>query len=267
MILVLGAGAARAQPRPLPAEPVDGPGAGNVELQTSVDYARDARFTLSGLGGDLWRVGLVRIDVGLSSIADFEISGGVRDHLIIRSRTEAPLSDLLRLPNPNATGAFDDLLVGTRIRLLDGDSGTRIGVRVATRLPNAKHPSGLGQNTTDFYGSLLVDQSIAALQLVGNVGYGLLGDPLDAHRHVGSFLYSVLVSQRLFRGLSVVAAVDGRTGPLEPGLESRGIARTGFAWARRAVRMELDGTVGLTSRDGNLGAAIATSFRFHAFAP
>ena len=40
MILSLAfARAAAAQPRPLPTESVEGPGAGNIALQTSVDYA------------------------------------------------------------------------------------------------------------------------------------------------------------------------------------------------------------------------------------
>src|SRR6516162_3564345 len=123
--------AAAAQPRPLPTESVEGPGAGNIALQTSVDYAPDVRFTLSGLGGDLWRVGLVRIDVGLSDAASFDLNGGVRDHLTITSRTPAVFTDLLRLSNPSAAGDFDDLVVGTKIRVVDqGHGNPAIGVRV-----------------------------------------------------------------------------------------------------------------------------------------
>ncbi len=266
MVAVAGARGARAQSRPLTTESVDGPGDGNITVRAGADYARDVRFTLSGLGGDLWRIGLVRIDFGLSSIAEFDLSGGIRDHLEITSRTPAVLSDLLRLSNPSSTGAFDDVIVGTKLRLAESENGTAaIGVRVATRLPNAKHASGLGQNTTDFYSSLLVQQSIAALQFFGNIGYGILGDPLHADRHVGSLLYSAELDQRMTRHLSLLEGIDGRTGPIEPGLESRSIARAGLVWTRGGVRLELDGTLGLTSRDGNVGAAVQSRFTFHAF--
>jgi len=263
--LTVARGAA-AQPRPLPTESVEGPGAGNIALQTSVDYARDVRFTLSGLGGDLWRVGLVRIDLGLSDAASFDLNGGVRDHLTITSRTPAVFTDLLRLSNPSATGDFDDIVVGTKIRVADqGHGSPAIGVRVATRLPNAKHRSGLGQNTTDFYGSVIFERSLRAFLAIGNLGYGILGDPLDSHRTVGSFLYSVELRQQLSHSVSLVERLDGRTGPREPGLEPRSIARAGVLWTRAAWWVEIDGTVGLTERDGRVGAAATTGFVFHAF--
>jgi hypothetical protein len=258
---------AGAQQRPLPIEGVEGAGAGNVILQTGVDYTRDARFTLSGLDGQLWRVGLIRIDVGLSSIADFELSGGLRDHLKILSVTPAVLSDQLHLSDPSSTGAFDDLIVGTKIGLLHERSGLPgVAFRVATRLPNAKHPSGLGQDTSDFYSTVIVGHSVSATRITGNVGVGVLGDPLRGNRHVESLMYGVELRRPIARA-TLVAGIDGRTGPMEPGLESRAIARAGAVWTRGPARVELDGTVGLTSRDGNVGFALTAGYTFHAFSP
>src|SRR5580704_16643783 len=125
--VVANAPTALGQQRPLPAEGVDGVGAGNVALQVGADYASDVQFTLSGLQGNLWRVGLVRIDVGLSQIADFELSGGLRDRLAITSTKPAVLSGLLRLSDPTSTSAFDDIIVGTRIRVW-ADAADRPGV-------------------------------------------------------------------------------------------------------------------------------------------
>jgi hypothetical protein len=270
LILVgINANPVLAQQRPLPIETVEGPGTGNVVLQTSVDYTRAARFTLSGLEGNLWRVALVRIDVGLSSIADFELTGGLRDHLTITSRTPAVLSDLVQLTDPSSTGAFDDIIVGTKIRLLAEQSGTPgVAVRVATRLPNAKHPSGLGQDTTDFYSSLIVGQSISDTHVTGNLGVGILGDPLHGNRHVGSLLYGVALSHKVMADrATLIVGLDGRTGPAEPGLESRAIARVGAQWTHGPARVELDGTLGLTNRDGNLGMALTVGYTFHAFTP
>jgi hypothetical protein len=259
---------ARAQQRPLPIESSAGVGEGNVSVSIGADYTRAARFPLSGLEGDLWRVALVRIDVGLSSIADLELSGGLRDHLTIASSTSGALSNELRLSDPSSTGAFDDIIVGTKVRLVNAE-GDRPGVavRVATRLPNAKHPSGLGQNTTDFFGSVLIDGAVTTLHLTGNVGLGILGDPLQGNRRVRSLLFNVALSHPVQQHVVVAAGVDGRTGPLEPGLEPRAIGRAGVSWTHDMLRVGADATLGLTDRDGNVGMAISAQYTFHAFKP
>src|SRR5262245_16707984 len=261
-------GPATAQSRPLPLEPVPGTGAGRVMLETSVDYTPDMRFTLSGLGGDLWRLGLIRLHVGLSSIADFELSGGLRDHLTITSTTPAALSDQLHLSNPTATSSFDDLVVGTKVRVRDEQAGPKgVAFDLSTRLPNAKHGSGLGQDSMDFYARLLVEEPMPVFHVTINVGLGVLGDPLQGNRHVQSLLYGAELSRPLARQLAVVVGADGRTGPSRPGLEPRAIGRGGVAWTEGAARIEVDGTVGLTSRDGNLGVAVRAFVGFHAFTP
>jgi hypothetical protein len=179
------------------------------------------------------------------------------------------LSDQLKLTDPSSTGAFDDIVVGTKIRLLGEHPGTPgVAVRVATRLPNAKHPSGLGQDTTDFYSSLIVGQSISATHITVNLGFGILGDPLRGNRHVGSLLYGVALNHTVVADCAtLIVGVDGRTGPAEPGLESRAIGRIGALWTHGPARVELDGTLGLTNRDGNLGMAVTLGFTFHAFTP
>src|SRR5262249_50039884 len=231
-------------------------------------YARDARFTLSGLEGQLWRVALISLDAGLSDVADLELSGGFRDHLAITSRMPAALSNVLRLSDPDSTGAFDDILIGTKVSVLREQAGVPgIAVRVLTRLPNAKHPSGLGQDTTDFFASAIVAHTLASALVVGSAGVGVLGDPLQGNRRVPSFLYGLAVTRSLAPGVDAVAGFDGRTGRAEPGLESRAIARVGVARTRGAVCLEADLTSGLTDRDGNIGFAVSATFTFHGFNP
>jgi hypothetical protein len=258
---VVNAGPAEAQQRPLPIEPVAGVGVGNLSLEFGADYARGVRFTLSGLEGNLWRLALLRIDVGLSDIADFELSGGLRDRLEIASTTPAVLSNDLRLRNPSSTSAFDDIMVGTKVRLVrETSERPGLAVRITTRLPNAKHPSGLGQNTTDFYSTLVVGQSVLGTQITGNIGFGILGDPLRGNRRVDSALYGVALNRVVTTDVALVAEIDGRTGPLEPGLESRAIARAGAIWTHGPTRLSVDATMGLTDRDGGFGVAFNAGF-------
>ena len=53
-----------------------------------------------------------------------------------------------------------------------------VGLRFATKLPNASNESGLGLDTTDFYASLLVGKTVQSVRIVGNGGLGILGDPM-----------------------------------------------------------------------------------------
>jgi hypothetical protein len=257
-----------AQPRPLPMESVDGVGAGNISLGIGADYTRDYQYPLSGLAGDLSRLALVRIDVGVGAIADVELTGGARDYLQITSMTPAPLSSLLQLTSPTSTSSFDDIIIGAKVRLYrSDDGGPGVAVRFGTRLPNAKHESGLGQNTTDFYSGLLVDQTIASARVTESVGLGILGDPLRGDRRVNSLLYSLEIRQPIASSVSLVIGADGRSGPDEPGLEPRAVSRFGIAWTHGPTRIDLVGTHGLTKIDGDLGGAINLAFTFHAFTP
>jgi len=267
-LAMMAARPALAQQRPLQAEPLAGVGEGNASIALGADYTHNTQFTLSGLQGDLWRLALIQIDVGLSSIADFELSGGLRDHLSIASTTAAPLSGELDLSNPNSTGAFDDIIVATKVRVL-ADQPERPGValKFATRLPNAKHPSGLGQDTTDFFGTLILGHNVSGYEVLANAGLGVLGDPLRGNRRVESFLYSLMISRAVTDRISALVGLDGRTGPSEPGLESRAIARIGVSRAQGPIRIRLDGTYGLTDRDGSVGFAINATYTFHAFTP
>src|SRR5207245_8521474 len=107
----------------------------------------------------------------------------------------AVLAGELQLSNPAATGAFDDIVIGPKIRLTpERAGGAGVAVRVATRLPNAKHPSGLGQNTTDFYTAVILSRSWSGTQITVNLGDGILGDPLRGNRHLHSLLYGALAS-------------------------------------------------------------------------
>ena len=55
-------------------------------------------------------------------------------------------------------------------------------MRFATRLPNASNESGLGLDTTDFFVSGLFGKTVQSIRFVGNVGLGILADPVRGDR-------------------------------------------------------------------------------------
>src|SRR5512133_972717 len=144
---------AAAQQRPLVTEDPEVVGAGLVLVEGGFDYSRDILFPVSGLQGNLLRVPTLGVSFGISSIAELQIDGGLYNQLSITHRGvgPAPLASQLNLTG-DTTHSVEDIVVATKIRVLgETPSHPAIGLRFATRLPNASNESGLGLDTTDFH--------------------------------------------------------------------------------------------------------------------
>src|SRR5213592_1405307 len=74
---------ASAQQRPLVTEDPETVGAGNVLIEGGFDYAWDAEFPASGVKGNLLRLPLLGFSVGVSSIAEIQVDGGLHNRLSI----------------------------------------------------------------------------------------------------------------------------------------------------------------------------------------
>jgi hypothetical protein len=86
---------AGAKQRPLVTQDPETIGAGRVLIEAGIDGALDEFYPLSGLQGNVRRVPMVGIDVGLSSTANLQITGGPYDRLSITGRQPAPLAGLV----------------------------------------------------------------------------------------------------------------------------------------------------------------------------
>ena len=105
--IAMGAGRASAQSRPLATEDPETVGAGQVLFEAGVDYAHDQFYPASGLQGNLWRIGTFGFNFGVSSIAEIQLKGGVRDRLSVTNRFAAPLTYMLTFVG-DQTGDFPD---------------------------------------------------------------------------------------------------------------------------------------------------------------
>src|SRR5215207_5547242 len=74
-----------AQQRPLLTEDVDIIPPGTMRLEAGIDFVQNAKFPLSGLTGDLTRVGVIGINIGLSPNVEFQIDGTVQNFVSINS--------------------------------------------------------------------------------------------------------------------------------------------------------------------------------------
>jgi hypothetical protein len=258
--------AAFAQQRPLVTEDPETIGLGLVLLEGGLDYQRSVSYPVSGLEGDLLRLPTLGVSFGISSIAELQIDGGLYNRLSVKSRKTAPLSNLLDFTGDH-TSDVEDITIATKIRVAAEKAGRpAVGVRFATRLPNASNESGLGLDTTDFYASVLVGKTVQSVRVVGNAGLGILGEPTNGNSQNDVFTYGISFARAVREGIEVVGEINGRLdtrqGDPPPGTESRGAFRVGGRITRGTVRLDGGIILGLTSRDASFGLTAGLTWVF-----
>ena len=96
----------------------------------------------------------------------------------------------------DTTRGWEDAVIGAKVKLADeGAVMPAVGLRFATRLPNASNETGLGLDTMDFFQSLLVGKTVQSIRLVGNIGVGILSDPTRGDRQNDVLTYGVSVAR------------------------------------------------------------------------
>lgn len=263
------AGEAAAQQRPLATEDPETVGAGVILVEGGIETQYDVFYPLSGLEGDLLRLPALGLSIGLSSIAELQIDGGFYNRLNVTERNPAPFSDRLDFTGDRTTDV-EDLVVATKIRLLsESTARPGIGLRLATRLPTTSNESGLGLDTTDFFVSALVGKTTQSIRVVGNIGLGILGNPINGDRQNDALTYGVSVARAVRQGLEVVGEINGRLEFSEieapPGTESKSALRFGGRFTKGTVRLDGGILVGLTSHDPAFGLTAGVTWVFRGF--
>jgi hypothetical protein len=270
LIVLLPLSAALAQQRPLVTEDPETIGAGRLLLESGFDVEWDVSYPVSGLSGDRFSVPTLGVSIGLSSIAEIQIDGGFYQRLSITDRQTAPLSGLLDFTDDD-TSDFEDFVLATKVRLV-GESGARpaLGLRVATKLPNASNESGLGHDLTDFFASLLIGKTVRSVRVVGNAGVAILGDPTsDVPEQNDLMTYGLSVARAMTTAAELVGEVNGRAnfanGESDPGAESRAVIRLGGRYTRGAMRVDAGVIFGLTAPDPQIGFTAGFTWVLDAF--
>jgi hypothetical protein len=268
--LLLLAGVASAQQRPLATEDPETIGAGRVLIEAGLDVERDVFYPVSGLVGNRLSVPTFGVSIGLSSIAEIQLDGGFYQRLSITERRPAPLSEILDFSGTR-TSDIEDLVLATKVRLLTEAPGRpALGLRFATKLPNASNESGLGHDMTDFFASLLVAKTVQSVRVVGNAGVAILGDPTSVAPEQNDLLtFGVSVARAMTTAAEVVGEINGRlhiaNGDPDPGAENRAVMRLGGRYTRGPVRFDAGVLFGITSRDPQIGATVGFTWVLDAF--
>lgn len=268
--LCAAATAAFAQQRPVVTQDPEPVGSGKMLIDLGVDYSKSAVYPLSGLTGNLTRFGTFDLSFGVSPVAEIQLDGGFHDQLDITARNPlAPLASVVTATG-TTTGDVEDGVIGAKIRLLhETKSRPSLGFRFSTRLPNSKHDSGLGQDTTDFAFGFLTGKSGKDWRVVGNVGVAIMQDPIHDGIQNDLLTYGVSIARKLSKNVEAVAEINGRddtrhgTAPI--GTEGRSAVRAGARVTRGELRYDAGVLFGLTSYDPSWGVTAGMTWTFDAF--
>jgi hypothetical protein len=259
---------ASAQQRPLITEDPMTVGSGRLLFEAGLDYEQDVKYPLSGLSGDHLGVPNLGISIGVSSIAELQIDGGLYQKLSINEQVRAPLTPLIDISG-TTTSSIRDLLVGTKVQLLgEGPGRPALGARFATRLPLASVESGLGRETTDFTTAFLIGKTVESVRMVGNVGLLWLEDPVAPSQQDQLMTYGFSLARAVAQGVEVVGELNGRLNFAEDdplGAETRGFGRLGARFTRGSVRVDGAFLLGLSPRDPDWGLTAGLTWVVDAF--
>jgi hypothetical protein len=253
-----------AQQRPFRTDDAELLETGRVRVGFGVEFLQGQRYSLSGLQGDLTRLGVAGVQVGVGEYAEFEISGVAQDFLSVSSRTMPVIPPTF---SGNSTNDFGDFVLGSKFKFA-GEKGLRpaISFKFAVELPNAKHDSGLGTDQTEFYSSLLFKKHFGRVQVLADLGLAILGSPVLQGRQTDPLTYGVATIVPLHPRINFIAEISGRQGPPNRvGNENKSKALAGFQFWTGHLRWDISSVAGLKRYDPKSGVIAGVTYEFQAF--
>ena len=257
---------AAAQQRPLITEDVDIIPPGTIRIEAGLDFMQGARYTVSGIKGDLTRVGVIGVNFGMGPNVEFQIEGVAQNYLSINSRGVSAIP--LDLPAGNSTNDIGDFTLSAKFKLRNETRrGPSLGFRFGVELPNSNEARGIGLNQTNAFGSILFGKKFGPdgrLNTFGNVGIAILTAPTAFFTQNDVLTYGVAGIFRINKQFSIAAEVNGRAntrpgdGPL--GTESQAEARLGMQIRASGLRFDFAGIKGLTSFSPNSGFTVGVTY-------
>src|SRR5688572_1180845 len=266
LFTLLVAAGTGAQQRPLLTEDVDIIPQGTLRIQAGIDFFQEARFPVSGLSGDLTRVGVIGVHIGLSPNVEVQIEGVAQNFLSINSHgpTAIPLTVA---PGATSTNDFGDFTLSTKIKLRNETRrGPSLGFRFGVELPNSNQARGLGLNQTNAYGQVLFGKKFARerLNTFGSLGIAILTAPTELFSQNDVLTYGAAGIFRINKQLSLAAEVNGRAntrpGSGQLGTESQAQARLGMQVRTSGLRFDFAGIKGLTSATPRSGVTVGVTY-------
>jgi len=269
-IFIVCAVSVAAQQRPLLTDDVDITPPGAFDLAAGVDFFQDAKFPLSGITGDMTRVGDIRVRTGLAANVEFQIEGALQNYVAINSR--GPSAIPLTVTG-NSTNDFDDFVLSGKIKLRnEGRAMPALGFKFGYQMPNTDQALGIGTNQINIFAKVLMQKKFGKrinntpkFNAYGNLGIGIMTAPLERFTQNDVLLYGLAGIYRLSHNVNILGEVNGRmntrggTAPL--GTESVGQFRIGSQIKASGLRFDAAAAFGLTQYSPRTGIIFGVTYQ------
>ncbi len=262
---------ANAQQRPLLTDDIDTTPAGSIEITAGTDFFQNVRFPLSGLNGDLTRVGDIRLRTGFAPNVEIQIEGVVQNFLSIDSQAQSPPIPLNI--DGNSSNDFGDIRTSVKIRLRNETKNLpAVGFKFGFQVPNSDQAKGIGTNQIDIFSKIILQKKFGStrnktpkLNLYGNLGVGIMTAPLDDFTQNDVLLYGLAGIYRLTDNVNLASEVNGRistrTSGTPLGTESQGQFRFGTQVKASNLRFDTAAIFGLTRNSPNTGLTFGVTYQ------
>ncbi len=268
--VLIAAAAAMGQQRPLLTDDVDITPPGAISVAVGVDFFQNSKFPLSGINGDLTRVGDIRLRTGFAANVELQIEGTIQNYVAINSRS---MSAIPLTVSGNSTNDFDDFTVSAKIKLRNE---TRylpsVGLKFGFQMPNTDQARGIGSNQINVFSKVLLQKNFGSVvgrnprfKALGNIGIGILTAPLERFTQNDVLLYGVAGVYRLTDRVNLLSEVNGRvstrggTAPL--GTESIGQFRIGTQIKASGLTFDTAAAFGLTRFSPRTGVTFGVTYQ------
>lgn len=265
------------QQRPLLTDDVDIIPTGAVEIGVGIDFLQNAKFPLSGLKGDITRVGDFRIRGGFAANVEFQVEGTLQNFLSVDSRTTP--SPIPLKPFGNSTNDFEDFSISAKIKLRN-ESGSMpaIGFKFGFQMPNTDQAKGIGTNQINIFSKIIVQKTYGvrpgkqpAAKIFGNIGLGIMSAPVNNFTQNDVLLYGLAGIFRVTDNVNLVSEVNGRantrSGPAPLGTESMGQFRVGTQIRASGLRFDSAAVFGITRNSPDTGIVFGVTYESGSFFP
>jgi hypothetical protein len=251
------------QTRPLRTADAETLPPGWLRAEAGFDFLQEVTYPLSGLSGDQTSVGVIGLRLGVGRMVELQLEGAVRHFLDVRQQTGGFVTPVLS--GPRSASDTGDFSIFTKVSLLK-ETPKRPGLafRVGFQMPNSNQVRGIGSNTTNIFVSMILQKHFGPLNLMGNVGLGILQAPAANFTQNDVLTYGGAFTYRLDRRVNLVGEVAGfhstrRVTSALLGTESRAQARLGLQVLAGGFHWDFAGIAGLTKNDPKTGFTFGVS--------
>ncbi len=251
------------QARPLITEDVEIIRPGTIRLQAGIAFQQDQDFSISGLNGEITKIGDIGIRIGVSPNVELQIDGTVQQFLSINNSFRDPFVPLELGAKSSDSQDVGDFTIATKIKIRNETKRLpALGVRFGFELPNTNQVRGIGTNSTNVFADVLIAKTVAGIRLFGSIGIGILESPAQTFAQNDVLRYAVAFRYPVTPRFRVVGEVNGRhsTRSAPIGTEDLSEARVGVQFDAAGLKWDAAATFGLTRWSPQTGLVFGVTY-------